>query len=175
MCREERLEGQSACPVTMEPTTGMVGIQWCRCQSWGAKFPVGKWHVLSSLVLWRVSGPFLLCLFVSTSHQIPSQFHFHLRNCRWFLLFIIRTLTSIKYFGFRIQKSSEKNWALGNPCEKDLGIFFKRLKKYLILCFLAELGLHCCTPASYSERGLLFVAICRFLIEVAPPVAEHRL
>ena len=39
----------------------------------------------------------------------------------------------MKYFGFRIQKSNEKNWVLGNPCEKDLGIFFKRLKKYLIL------------------------------------------
>ena len=101
--REESLEGRSACPVTIEPSTRMVGIQWCRCQSWGTKFPVGKWHVLSSLLLWRVSGPFcFFSLFVPTSRQIPSQFHFHLRNCSWFLLFIIRTLTSIIYFGFKI-------------------------------------------------------------------------
>ena len=40
---------------------------------------------------------------------------------------------------------------------------------YFIYLVLAALGLHCCTWASSScsERGLLFVAVCRLLIVVA--------
>ena len=43
--------------------------------------------------------------------------------------------------------------------------------------FLAVLGLCCCAWAfsSCSERGLLFVAVCRLLIVMASLVAEHRL
>ena len=49
---------------------------------------------------------------------------------------------------------------------------------FLIIIFGggAALGLHCCVQAfsSCSERGLLFVAVCRLLIAVASLVAEHR-
>ena len=53
-----------------------------------------------------------------------------------------------------------------------LSFFFK-----LIYLFLAALGLRCCTWAfsSCGERGLLFVAVHRFLITVASLVAEHGL
>ena len=57
-----------------------------------------------------------------------------------------------------------------------LSIFFKVL--FIDLLFiLAALGLHCCARAlsSYSERGLLFVAVCGLLIVVASLVVEHRL
>ena len=48
---------------------------------------------------------------------------------------------------------------------------------YFIYLFLAALGLCCCMGAfsSCGERGLLFVAVRRFLIAVASLVAEHRL
>ena len=39
----------------------------------------------------------------------------------------------------------------------------------LFILFLAALGLCCC------EQGLLFVAVCGFLIAVASLVAEHGL
>ena len=44
-------------------------------------------------------------------------------------------------------------------------------------CFLAALGLCCCTQAfaSYGEWGLIFVAVCGLLIAVASLVAEHGL
>ena len=42
---------------------------------------------------------------------------------------------------------------------------------------LAVVGLCCCTWAfcSSGKQGLLFVAVCRFLIAVASFVVEHRL
>ena len=48
---------------------------------------------------------------------------------------------------------------------------------YLYFCFLAALGLHCCTWAfsHCSKRGLLFVAVCGLLVAVASPVVEHWL
>ena len=51
-------------------------------------------------------------------------------------------------------------------------ISFKNKFTYL---FLAALGLHCCMRAfsSRGEWGLLFVAVCGLLIEVASLVAEH--
>ena len=53
--------------------------------------------------------------------------------------------------------------------------FFKFI--YLIYLFLAALGLHCCVRAlsSCGKRGLLFVAVCGLLIEVASLVAQHGL
>ena len=44
-----------------------------------------------------------------------------------------------------------------------------------ILLLMAALGLICCTRAfsSYSEHGLLFVAVHGLLIAVASLVAEH--
>ena len=53
-------------------------------------------------------------------------------------------------------------------------LFFKFLKIYL---FLAVLGLHRCTWAfsSCGEQGLLFIVVCRLLIEVASLVVEHGL
>ena len=55
-----------------------------------------------------------------------------------------------------------------------LDLFF--FNKFIYL-FLAALGLHCCAQAfsSCSERGLLFVVVCRLLTAVASLVAEHRL
>ena len=52
-------------------------------------------------------------------------------------------------------------------------LFFNKF----IYLFLAVLGLRCCTRAfsSCSERGLLFVAVHRLLIEVASLVTEHGL
>ena len=46
-----------------------------------------------------------------------------------------------------------------------------------IYLFLAVLGLRFCarTFSSCNERGLLFVAVRRLLIAVAPLVAEHGL
>ena len=46
-----------------------------------------------------------------------------------------------------------------------------------LFIYLAALGLRCCARAfsSCSEQGLLFVAVCRFLIVVASLVVEHRL
>ena len=48
---------------------------------------------------------------------------------------------------------------------------------FIYLFILAALGLRCCvrTFSSCSERGLLFVAMCRLLIAVASLVADHRL
>ena len=53
-------------------------------------------------------------------------------------------------------------------------ITFSKKKIYL---FLAALGLCCCTWvfSSCGEQGVLFVAVCRFLIAVASLVAEHGL
>ena len=47
----------------------------------------------------------------------------------------------------------------------------------LFVCFLAALGLRCCTWAFFScgEWGLLFVVVHRLLIVVASLVAEHGL
>ena len=51
------------------------------------------------------------------------------------------------------------------------------LQKFYLFIFLAALGLLCCVWAfsSCGERGLLFVAVHRFLIAVASLVAEHGL
>ena len=61
---------------------------------------------------------------------------------------------------------------------KDKGcfLFFLAFFKKINL-LLATLGLRCCARAfsSCCERGLLFVAMRRFLIAVASLVAEHRL
>ena len=48
---------------------------------------------------------------------------------------------------------------------------------YFIYLFLAALGLRCCLQAfsNCSEWGLLFVAVLRLLLAVAPLVAEHGL
>ena len=48
---------------------------------------------------------------------------------------------------------------------------------YFVYLFLAVLGLRCCARAfsSCGERGLLFIAVCGFLIAVASLVAEHGL
>ena len=48
---------------------------------------------------------------------------------------------------------------------------------YLLIIFLAALGLHCCMWAfsSCGKRGLLFVAVRGLPIAVASLVAEHRL
>ena len=45
--------------------------------------------------------------------------------------------------------------------------FFKII--YLFILFLVALGLPCCVPAfpSCGKRGLLFIALCGFLIAVA--------
>ena len=58
-----------------------------------------------------------------------------------------------------------------HPCQHLLSFFF------LIYLFLVVLGLRCCVRAfsSCSERGLLFVAVCGFLIGVTSLVAEHSL
>ena len=55
--------------------------------------------------------------------------------------------------------------------------FFFFYKFIFIYLFLAALGLRCCTQAfsSCGERGLLFVAVCRLLIEVASLVVDHGL
>ena len=55
--------------------------------------------------------------------------------------------------------------------------FDKPFLKLIYLLFWAALGLCCCTQAfsSCGERGLLFVAVRRLLIEVASLVAEHGL
>ena len=47
---------------------------------------------------------------------------------------------------------------------------------FFVFCFLAALGLRCCTQAfsSWGERGLLFV-VMRGLIEVTSLVVEHGL
>ena len=47
----------------------------------------------------------------------------------------------------------------------------------LFYLFLAALGLRCCawTFSSCSERGLLFLAVCRLLIAVASLVADYGL
>ena len=58
-----------------------------------------------------------------------------------------------------------------------LSLFFLFLKHKFIYLFLAALGLCCCVWAfsSCGERGLLFVVVCRLLVEVASLVVEHRL
>ena len=56
-------------------------------------------------------------------------------------------------------------------------VFFFNKFIYFIYLFLAALGLRCCTRAfsSFSERGLLFVAVHGLLTAVASLVAEHGL
>ena len=56
-----------------------------------------------------------------------------------------------------------------------LGGFY--LFTYLFIYLLAVLGFRCCPQAfsSCSERGLLFVAVCRLLVAVASLVVEHGL
>ena len=80
-----------------------------------------------------------------------------------FLLYFLTSSTSLFY---------ERNW---HPDPDKIYIFLNKFI-YLFL-FLAVLGLRCCTRAfsSCSKRGLLFVAVRRFLIVVASLVAEHRL
>ena len=48
---------------------------------------------------------------------------------------------------------------------------------FIYYYFLAALSLHCCTWAfsSCGERGQIFIVVHGLLIEVASPVAEHRL
>ena len=56
-------------------------------------------------------------------------------------------------------------------------LFFFKYLFYLLLFFLAALGLRCCAWAFSicSEQGLLFVVGGRLLIAVASLVAEHGL
>ena len=60
-------------------------------------------------------------------------------------------------------------------------IYFFKLKKFfnlfIIIVFLAVLGLHCCTRAfsGCSERRQLFVVVQGLLTAVASLVAEHGL
>ena len=56
-------------------------------------------------------------------------------------------------------------------------LFYLFLFIYFVYLFLAALGLHCCVWAfsSCGEWGLLFVAVCRLLIEMASIVVDHRL
>ena len=58
-----------------------------------------------------------------------------------------------------------------------IGLFLFLYIFILFYLFLAALGLRCCAQAfsSCGERGLHFVAVQGLLIEVASPVAEHRL
>ena len=63
-----------------------------------------------------------------------------------------------------------------------VGYFNKHIYIFLILfiyfyLFLAVLGLCCCAQAfsSCGERGLLFVAVCGFLIVVASLVVDYGL
>ena len=53
---------------------------------------------------------------------------------------------------------------------------FLKINLFIYL-FLAALDLCCCVQgfSSCGERGLVFVAVCRFLIAVASLVAEHGL
>ena len=63
-------------------------------------------------------------------------------------------------------------------CHVSLVSFiFLFFKIYLFYLFLAALGLCCCMRvfSSYSEQGLLFVAVRGLLIAVASLVAEHGL
>ena len=55
-------------------------------------------------------------------------------------------------------------------------ILFLKINLFIYL-FLAALDLCCCVQgfSSCGERGLVFVAVCRFLIAVASLVAEHGL
>ena len=56
-----------------------------------------------------------------------------------------------------------------------LSLFLKKI--YLLLLFLAVLGLCCCTWmfSSYGDQGLLFISVCELLIVLVFLVAEHRL
>ena len=49
--------------------------------------------------------------------------------------------------------------------------------QHLLFFFLTALGLHCCAQvfSGCCEEGLLFLAMCGLLSEVAPLVVEHRL
>ena len=62
-----------------------------------------------------------------------------------------------------------------NSAFVHLSFFFNFI--YLFIYLLAVLGLRCCAWAfsSCGERGLLFVAVHRFLIAVASLVVEHGL
>ena len=59
--------------------------------------------------------------------------------------------------------------------KKDCNLFF--FLSYLFILAALGLRLSCCMRvfSSCSERGLLFVAVCGLLIEVASLVAEHGL
>ena len=50
-------------------------------------------------------------------------------------------------------------------------------KNYSIYLFLALPGLRCFVQAfsRFSKQGLLSVAVCEFVIDVAPLLSEHRL
>ena len=56
-------------------------------------------------------------------------------------------------------------------------IYLFIINLFVYLLFLAALGLHCCPQAFFScgVQGLLFVAVCGLLIEVASLVTEHGL
>ena len=70
--------------------------------------------------------------------------------------------------------SSNGDISINKSGKKALSFILISLFIYL---FLAALGLCCCTWAfsSCGERGLLFVAVRRLLIEVASLVVGHRL
>ena len=63
-------------------------------------------------------------------------------------------------------------WRHLNPLMTVFGFIYVCM--YL---FMAALGLHCCARAfsSFSELGLLFIAVHGLLIAVASLVAEHGL
>ena len=62
-------------------------------------------------------------------------------------------------------------------CGLRVGSFTDFFFFFLVVYFLAVVGLHCCmwTFSSCSKQGLLFIVICGLLIAVAPPVAEQAL
>ena len=62
-------------------------------------------------------------------------------------------------------------------CLFIMDFFFFFLIYLLIYLFLAVLGLRCCARAfsSWGEWGLFVIVVCRLLIAVAFPVAEHGL
>ena len=80
--------------------------------------------------------------------------------------------------GSQIQLQAQEGFAEPIVCfppfflKKTLTVYF-----IYLFVFLAALGLRCCARAfsSYSERGLLFVAVRGLLIAVPSLVAEHRL
>ena len=137
----------------------------------------------------------LLISFRYKNHQlwdVGQHFNWHKPRGVFFVFekMFQNTDTSLITGSISLEKNNSPTWETASKNCRQLNLLesaqvvlwqtlfmYVTLFIYLLVLFLAALGLHCCARAfsSCGERGLLFVAVRGLLIVVASLVAEHRL